>query len=599
MNDSPLDPTASALAEALFGPDRDTVHLPWRRIITTEVFRRAEGLDPDQRVARSYERLRALQESVGHGAELAADPRQLASMHEWTAVVDPATSTIAGIHYNLFLGSLLDHDTNPKRELADFTSLRRTGTFLCTEVAHGNDVIALETTAEYDRTTAEFVLHTPSPGARKFMPNTSLIGGPKSAVVAARLIIDDQDHGVFLFLVPLSDERGFLPGVHVQPLPERVGSPIDHCLTSFGHVRLPREALLESEHGRIDDDGSFDSDHGSLRKRVLRSISRVTVGKLCLTASALGGTRAGLVIAVRYATLRTIAGSKTGSRVPLADIRSHHAPLLKGVATAYAMTFLHRWVETRWAERDPASVAEAERLAAISKGWITWQSRAILDQCRERCGAQGLFLANRLGELANDLEGAITAEGDNLVIWVKASAEMMFEFDRTTVAAQHERSGAGEWTDPEFLRDLVAAVSRIWHARAHTALRRERRGDSLRRWNGAVGPATEATEAYARLLATDAFLAAADEVGDPTARTLLRLLCTLFALDYLGAHTGALLVEGHITAELVGSLHETVNSLLEDLAPRMTTLIEGFDVPAQVLEDIPITSSAPLELVAG
>ncbi|MFB9902413.1 acyl-CoA dehydrogenase family protein [Allokutzneria oryzae] len=599
MNDRPLGPTASALAGALFGPDRDAVHLPWRQIIVTEVFRRAEGLDPTQRVALSYERLRALQDSVEHGDRLAADPRQLASMHEWTAMVDPATATVAGIHYNLFLGSLLDHDTHPKRELADFTTLRRTGTFLCTEVAHGNDVIALETTAEYDRTTAEFVLHTPSEGARKFMPNTSLVGGPKSGVVAARLIIDGQDHGVFLFLVPLSDERGFLPGVHVQPLPERVGSPIDHCLTYFEHVRLPREALLESEHGRIADDGSFDSAHGSLRKRVLRSIARVTVGKLCLTASALGGTRVALAIAVRYAERRTIAGARTGSRVPLAEIRSHHAPLLKGMATAYAMTFLHRSVETCWADRDPATAAEAERLVAISKGWITWQARTILDQCRERCGAQGLFLANRLAELANDLEGAITAEGDNLVIWVKASAEMMFEFDRATVATRRETSGAGEWTDPEFLRDLVAAVARTWHARAHTALRRDRNSDSLRRWNAAVAPATEATEAYARLLATDAFLAAADESGDPAARALLRRLCTLFALDYLAAHTGDLLAEGHITADLVGSLHETVNALLEDLAPEMATLVEGFDLPVQVLEAIPITSGEPLEGVVA
>jgi acyl-CoA oxidase len=74
------------------------------------------------------------------------------------------------------------------------------------------------------------VLHTPHEGAQKYMPNTSAAGGPKSAVVAARLLVEDTDHGVFLFLVPLIDHHGTLPGITVTVLPERVGSPVDHCV---------------------------------------------------------------------------------------------------------------------------------------------------------------------------------------------------------------------------------------------------------------------------------------------------------------------------------------------------------------------------------
>lgn len=115
--------------------------------------------------------------------------------------MDGGLCTVASIHYNLFLGSLLDHDVEG-RDLSAFTSMKRTGTFLCTELEHGNDVASMETTAVLDRTTNGFVLNTPTPGARKFMPNTSTIGGPKSAVVAARLVIDGRDQGVFLFLTP-------------------------------------------------------------------------------------------------------------------------------------------------------------------------------------------------------------------------------------------------------------------------------------------------------------------------------------------------------------------------------------------------------------
>lgn len=139
--------------------------------------------------------------------------------------MDPALTTVAGIHYNLFLGSLLDHDRTGRRDLSDHLSMRRIGTFLCTEVAHGNNASAMETTATYDRARDGFVLHTPNAGAQKFMPNTSPAGGAKSGLVAARLLADGADHGVRLFLVRLTDDVKELPGVRVRRLAGPHGQP--------------------------------------------------------------------------------------------------------------------------------------------------------------------------------------------------------------------------------------------------------------------------------------------------------------------------------------------------------------------------------------
>lgn len=127
----------------------------------------------------TYERLRVLNDCLDSGARLAADPRALAALHEWLGPVDPALATVAGIHYNLFLGTLLDHEGDTRRDLSDFLRLRSIGTFLCTEVAHGNDVAAVETVAAYERARDGFVLRTPHAGAQKFMPNTSTAGAPR------------------------------------------------------------------------------------------------------------------------------------------------------------------------------------------------------------------------------------------------------------------------------------------------------------------------------------------------------------------------------------------------------------------------------------
>ncbi|MEU4800408.1 acyl-CoA dehydrogenase [Streptomyces sp. NPDC023327] len=586
--DSHPDLDSARLSGALFAEGVD-VHEIWRKAISADLFRHRADAGTEERWQLSYERLRALNDELLRPEALVQDPRALAALHEWTAVVDGATATVAGIHYNLFLGSLLDDRLSPPRDLSAFTGLARTGTFLCTERAHGNDAAALETWARYDRQREEFVLHTPNEGAQKYMPNTSGAGGPKSAVVAARLLADGKDRGVFLFLVPLSDDHGTLPGITVTALPERVGSPVDHCTTSFDQVRLPRSALLQGEHGRLLADGSFTSTVGSARKRFLHAIARVTVGKLCMSASAVGGSRAALAIAVRYAHTRHISGPVTGRRVPLAAHRSHHSRLLERVATAYAMTFLHRTVTARWITHEPGEQADSERLVALAKGWITWQAREIMIESRERCGARALFPVNGLAEYSANADGAITAEGDNLAIWCKAAAEMIF--GHTLAPRPPKATGHESLEDPDFLRRGLTTAERHWHTSARHDLRRGEPGDALARWNNASAAALSLADAYTVGQAADAFAAALTRTTDPHARAALNDLYVLFLLNQVQTHSGLLLAEGALSAEQVRALPRTRHALTARLAPCLPALTEAFSVPEEHLATLPMLTS--------
>ncbi|MFH9402196.1 acyl-CoA dehydrogenase [Streptomyces sp. NPDC017638] len=580
------------LAHALFDrDDRTRLHGTWQQLIAAKEFRHRPGLTEAELVTLSYERLRLVNAAIdGDASLLAQDPALLASLHEWTAIVDGGGSlcTVASIHYNLFLGSLFDHDGAAGRDLSDFTSLRRTGTFLCTELEHGNDASALETTAAFDPHTGGFVLRTPHPGAQKFMPNTSTTGGPKTAVVSARLLVDGQDQGVFLFLTPLSDERGLLPGIRVRRLPMRRGAPVDHCLTSFDDVRLPREALLEAEHGRISADGTLHSVLGNRRKRFLRAIGRVTMGKLCMSGAAVGASRAALAVAVRYGEHRLVSGPRAGQRIPVNAYRSHHGRLLRSVATAYAMTFLHRSVVSRFVHRTDEDRDEVERLIAVAKGWITWQARDITAECRERCGAQGLFSVNALSDFSPYVEGTITAEGDNLVIWLKAAAEMVFGYDSTP--ASPGSPAQGSLTDPRCVRDLLACAETIWQKRARAGLRQGPAKDPVGRWNAASTAALELVSIHARVRAADAFLTAAADTAAPVARKLLERICLLFLLREIGPYTGDLLAAGHMSSAQVRRLPEVLEAVVASLAPHMRTLVDAFDLPAEFLDGIPIAN---------
>ena len=589
----PISDALPELTDLLFGERRHAVHGPWRALSTDPRLRRRPVAGGDDQVAESYARLRLVNEAVREPLALAADPYRLTALHEWIAPLDGALAVVASIHYNLFLGSLIDHDQHPKRSLDDFAAMERTGTFLCTELGHGNDATALETTATYDRDSGTFVLHTPSSAAQKFMPNTGPAGGPKTAVVAARLLLDGRDLGAFLFLTPLSDDRGPLPGVSVHPLPERSGSPVDHCLTAFDQVRLPHEALLTGTHGRLDEQGAFSSSLGSKRKRFLTAIGRVTPGKLCMSACAIGAARTAMAIAVRYSHHRNISGARQGETVPVFAHRTHHGPLLFALATTYAMTALHREAVARWAGHrrdDPADCAAAERQVAIAKGWITWQARAVLTECRERCGAQGLFPLNGIAQLVQDIEGTITAEGDNMALWAKAGAELLLSQDDPAPSLPAPGADAG-LADPAALQGLLRAAEHLYLDRARTRLRQAPAGDQLRRWNAAATSALAAVTARAEQQAAAALLALADRAETPRARTALLDLHRLFALQRLTGTSGLLLSHGHLTADQVHALPELIDQALDRLAGQALALVDAFDLPEQVLSSHPIATA--------
>ncbi|MET9441071.1 acyl-CoA dehydrogenase [Streptomyces sp. NPDC006610] len=580
---------AGELTRVLFGDDaeRERLHTPWQNLIAEEAFRHDPRLTPAEHTAHAYQRLRLINDTLDDPEDLARDPALLASLHEWTAILNGggALCTVASIHYNLFLGSLLDHD-HAHRDLSDYTTLRRIGTFLCTEADHGNDAAHLETTARLDRRTGDFVLHTPHPGAQKFMPNTSLAGGPKTAVVAARLHIDDHDHGIYLFLTPLSDENGYLPGIHVTPLPLRPDAPVDHCLTRFDHVRLPHDALLQADHGRLTEQHLLTSTLGNRRKRFLTSIQRVTTGKLCMSAAATGATRAALAVAVRHGQTRHTTGVK-GRPTPLNAHRAHHAPLITATATAYAMTLLHRHALAQWQAHTPDTRDHAEHLVALTKGFTTWNARTIALECRERCGAHALLPDHPLAHFTAYIEGTITAEGDNQLIYTKAAAQLLTHHAPTLPPPTDP--AALDLTNPHHLRDLLHHLTAIWHRRAHTALRTTpHHRNPTARWNATTTAALTLTHLTASLRAADALLAGLHRTAHAPTRTLLSRLTALYLLTQLTPHTGDLLADQHLAPHHVHRLPHTTDTLTHHLAPHLATLTHAYDHPQRYLEQTPV-----------
>ncbi|MFJ6382677.1 acyl-CoA dehydrogenase [Kitasatospora sp. NPDC092039] len=307
-----------------------------------------------------------------------------------------------------------------------------------------------------------------------------------------------------------------------------------------------------------------------------------------MSASALGATRAALAIAIRYAHHREVTGARPDRKVPLWAHRTHHGPLLEGLATAYAMTALHRATVTRWAEHDradPTAATVAEREAVVAKGWITWQARTLLTECRERCGAQGLLPGNGTVFATIDVEGTITAEGDNLALWAKTGAELLLDHDTPPPTIP-----SGELGDPPVRQQLLHAVEHLLLVRARTRLRQAPPGDSLRRWNAAAPAALAAVTAHAEHRAAAALLAMAGSAADPRTRTALLDLHRLFTLSCISSHSGTLHSEQHLTADQTSELPDLSEESIARLTDQVPALIDAFDLPERFFAARPIAN---------
>jgi acyl-CoA oxidase len=113
-------------------------------------------------------------------------------------------------------------------------------------LGHGSDVASLETTATLDKTTDEFIIHSPTVTSTKYWPGD--LGRMTShAVVFARLIIDENDYGVQPFMVKLRDLDTWkhLKGVQTGDLGPKFGyHSKDNGWARFDKVRIPRTDML-------------------------------------------------------------------------------------------------------------------------------------------------------------------------------------------------------------------------------------------------------------------------------------------------------------------------------------------------------------------
>lgn len=423
---------------------------------------------------------------------------ELAEKHEWSPLQTQMAMTLIDEPYALTLHELafapvfLSQASPQLLEKYGALVANRgiIGCYLQTELAHGSNVSALETTATYIPRTQEFEIHSPTLTSSKWWIG-GLARSSTHGVVQAKLILPGgRDMGPHLFFIQLRsmEDHKVLPGITLGDIgPKAFGAygATDNGYARFDHVRIPREYMLSkfaqvTEHGEYMQPPHAKMSYGGM----------LYIRSQMITISGWATAKAA-VISIRYATVRRQGNmGKDGLETQVITYPSVYYRLLPILSRAYVLLLLGRHMVNAFSEMaerlqrgDTSLLAEVHATASGLKVWATTSLTQDIETARRSMGGHGFSAFAGLGRVYGDQVPSATFEGDNFVLdqqveraAVKAyrsfSNATSAELTPSTAYLQTLAQGRGtygviNWMDPLTCVDLLERRA-AFIVRSHT-----------------------------------------------------------------------------------------------------------------------------------
>ena len=214
---------------------------------------------------------------IGSGTNYNPDPNSAVKHLEGEIIATPEFATLVStisddpfptsLHFIMFVPNILtlcDADQQAAW-LPLCRDWKMIGCYAQTELGHGSNIRALETTATFLKESdggapgGEWIINSPTPTSAKFWPGT--LGKTANHAMVIAQLIDGQDkpRGIHNFLVPLRsmDTHELLPGVVTGDIGPKIGyNNMDNGFARFDTVKIPRRNMA-MRFACVDEEGVY------------------------------------------------------------------------------------------------------------------------------------------------------------------------------------------------------------------------------------------------------------------------------------------------------------------------------------------------------
>merc|ERR1719360_217053 len=501
------------------------------------------------------------------------NPLRIFAAHELTAIIDPAMTTKMTVQFNLFGGTVLKLGTerHHKELLEGIDNINDVGCFGLTELGYGNNAVEMETTAIYDEKTKEFIVNTPNPLAQKYWITNGAIHA-KHVVVMAQLIVKGKNEGIHAVLVRMRDnEMKTVSGVTIEDMGYKMGlNGVDNAKLSFDNVRVPREALL-NKWSDVAEDGTFTSKIGGGRQRFLTVADQLLSGRICIASMSVGGAKACMSIAVRYAATRLTVGPTGKSDTPILIYLLQQRALMPLLARIIATNIGLDYVKDRWAFQSEDGSEHPE----------------VVSVTRERCGGQGYLSANRFGVFLGLAHAAMTAEGDNSVLMQKVAKEHLAKMVKNPpkISAPANNSVS----NPDHLLYLLKAREVKLYTELGSKMAKAGKAGTFDSWMFEESDLIQhAGKAFGERLIADRFALTLDTC-DKDLKPILAKVYNLYLATIVEKNLAWFVISGLVPSSEISGLKAHSADLCAELGTQSLAICESFGITDTML-------SAPIAL---
>uniref|UniRef100_A0A8R1DXR3 Acyl-coenzyme A oxidase n=1 Tax=Caenorhabditis japonica TaxID=281687 RepID=A0A8R1DXR3_CAEJA len=509
------------------------------------------------------------------------------------------------LHDVMFIPALVAQasDEQNKKWLRRAQRREIVGCYAQTELGHGSNLRKLETTATYDVSTQEFVLHTPQITSLKWWPG-GLGKSSNYAVVVANMIVKEKHLGPHSFLVQLRDEitHQSLKGITVGDIgPKLSFNAIDNGFLGFDNYRIPRTNLL-MRHSRVEPDGTYvKPPHAKINySAMVRVRSHMATGQGNFLAQA-------LTIAVRYSTVRRQGFIESGEQeVKVLDYQTQQHRLFPSIAKAYAFTFAGyetiRLYEQLLKEVDTGNVSLMADLHALTSGLksvVTHQTAQGIEQARMACGGHGYSQASYISEIFGVAVGGCTYEGENMVMLLQLARYLVKSVEQIKAGESGKLGplvaylavkvdGVDLEKGVEEYMKAFQHVSRLqtWKA-SEKFLKLLKSGEKREvAWNKSSVELTRASRLHTRLYIAETFKRSVQEVADPRLKEVLTDLLHLHVnYELLDMATYAL-EDGFLSSSQLDYVRDQLYFYLAKIRPNAVSLVDSWEFSDMQLRSV-------------